>query len=166
MTWATHFENTLLMYCISAPCDDPHLLVTWPLPTQNKLVTSEPFPSHSFLQDCPSSRRTGGGLMLSHTEKNYGQKRIFLIGLKFSLQIFWPQGHGKYFCAMLCCLEIYFLFWKWQKCFYSSCLSVLYKITGEIKIPSVNSVSKSHKYFWTSAAMGMFSEADKLKRVD
>lgn len=59
--------------------------------SRNKLVISVPFPSHSLLQDLLSSHRTRR-LVLSHIEKNYSQKNIFLVSWKFSLQIFWPKA--------------------------------------------------------------------------
>lgn len=107
ITFHVHFESTVTshrphtsQYCIAAVCN-PCLFVVWPPHTQNSLVTSEPFPSHSLLQDRLPSGGTGRGLVLSNPQKNYAHKGIFLVSLKFSLQIFWPQGQCKHFSVVL-----------------------------------------------------------------
>lgn len=155
MTQVTHFTGLWKHLAYVLPfCNVWSLLAC----TQNKLLISVPFPSDSLLQDCSSSHRSRGGLLLSHTENNYAQKSIFLVSLKFSHQIFWPHAIANIF--VWCSAVWYFFLFSEnsRSVFYFLCLSVLCEITREIKIPSMNSVSKSHKYLWISSAMGMFQK--------
>lgn len=104
MTQVTHFTGLRKHLAYVLPfCNVWSLLAC----TQNKRLISVPFPSDSLLQDCSSSHRTRGGLVLSNTENNYAQKSIFLVSLKFSHQIFWPHAIANIF---VWCSAVWYFF--------------------------------------------------------
>ena len=103
--------------------------------SQNKLVISVPFPSHSLLQDHLSSHRTRGGLVLSHTEKNYAQKSIFLVSLKSSLQIFWPQAIANIFVQCSAVWDFFLFSENFRSVFILYIFLCCEKLPGRLKFP-------------------------------
>lgn len=131
MTQATHFTGLRkhLAYILQF-CNMWSLLTC----SQNKPVISVLSQATAFYRTV-CLHRTRGGLVLSHTEKNYAQKSIFLVSLKFSLQIFWPQAIANIFVQCSAVWDFFLLSENFRSVFILYILLCCAILLGSLKFP-------------------------------